>query len=54
VSGGAIRVGKGVVESSIAAALVDVTLPDADGQVVRLGSLWESTPAVLVFLRHYG
>ena len=39
---------------SIAAALADVTLRDADGQPVRLGSLWESAPSVVVFLRHYG
>jgi len=43
-----------VAESSIAAALAKVTLPDADGGPVRLGSLWESAPAVIVFLRHYG
>ena len=41
-------------DGSIATALADVTLRDADGQAVRLGSLWESTPAVVVFLRHYG
>ena len=40
--------------SSVAAALADIALPDADGKVVRLGSLWESAPAVVVFLRHYG
>jgi hypothetical protein len=39
---------------TIAAALRGVTLPDADGAPVRLGSLWEHQPAVLVFLRHYG
>jgi len=43
-----------VGEGSIAAALAGVTLPDANGQPVRLGSLWESAPAVLVFLCHYG
>jgi len=43
-----------MAEGSIAAALADVTLPDADGRAVRLGSLWESAPAVVVFLRHYG
>jgi len=42
------------MSSSIAAALSDVGLPDADGREVRLGSLWQSGPAVLVFLRHYG
>jgi hypothetical protein len=34
--------------------LADVVLEDADGEEVRLGSLWEERPAVLVFLRHYG
>jgi hypothetical protein len=37
-----------------ARALADVTLPDHDGNDVRLGSLWEDRPALLVFLRHYG
>lgn len=31
-----------------------ITLPDPEGKTTRLGSLWESGPAVLVFLRHYG
>jgi hypothetical protein len=44
----------GTVPGSIAAALANVTLRDADGQPVRLGSLWESGLAVVVFLRHYG
>ena len=34
--------------------LAGITLPDPDGKTTRLGSLWESGPAVLVFLRHYG
>ncbi len=42
------------MSSSIAAALSDISLPDVDGREVRFGSLWESGPAVLVFLRHYG
>lgn len=42
------------MERALAARLADVTLPDADGSGVRLGSLWERGPAVLVFLRHYG
>jgi hypothetical protein len=37
-----------------AEALADVTLPDQDGNEVRLGDLWESQPALLVWLRHYG
>jgi hypothetical protein len=34
--------------------LAGVTLPDLDGHPVRLGTLWASSPAVIVFLRHYG
>lgn len=37
-----------------AAAIESIELPDSDGQPVRLGSLWEDGPAVLVWLRHYG
>jgi hypothetical protein len=39
---------------SLAATLNPIVLPDAEGRPVRLGSLWESRPAVIVFLRHYG
>lgn len=39
---------------SLSESLSQIILPDADGRPVRLGSLWENTPAVLVFLRHYG
>jgi hypothetical protein len=39
---------------SLSSKLAGITLPDADGNTMRLGSLWESGPAVLVFLRHYG
>lgn len=34
--------------------LAGVTLPDLEGKPVRLGSLWAGSPAVIVFLRHYG
>ena len=27
---------------------------DVDGNSVRLGTLWEDGPAVLIWLRHYG
>ena len=40
--------------TSLSAALADIALPDTDGREVRLGSLWETSRAVLVFLRHYG
>ena len=36
------------------ARLAEITLPDADGRPVRLGSLWAPAPAVVTFLRHYG
>jgi hypothetical protein len=39
---------------TVAAALAPITLPDADGRPVQLGTLWADAPAVLLFLRHYG
>jgi len=39
---------------SVSATLANVVLPEAGGGEVRLGSLWERDPAVVVFLRHYG
>ena len=43
-----------VMAESFSAKLANVVLPDAAGGDVRLGSLWENDPAVVVFLRHYG
>jgi hypothetical protein len=37
-----------------AAKLAGVELPDDREEQVRLGSLWEDGPAVIVWLRHYG
>jgi hypothetical protein len=37
-----------------AAAIENIELLDTEGEPVRLGSLWEDGPAVLVWLRHYG
>jgi hypothetical protein len=37
-----------------ASGLADLVVQDLDGNEVRLGSLWEDGPAVLVWLRHYG
>jgi hypothetical protein len=37
-----------------ASALADLVVKDLEGGDVRLGSLWEDQPAVLVWLRHYG
>ena len=34
--------------------LADITLPDQDGNDVRLGDLWATSPVALVWLRHYG
>ena len=34
--------------------LTDVLVLDTDGQKVRLGTLWQEQPVVLVFVRHYG
>jgi hypothetical protein len=39
---------------ALAAKLAPIVLPDALGEPVRLGSLWERRKTVLVFLRHYG
>jgi hypothetical protein len=39
---------------SVSTKLANVVLPEAGGREVRLGSLWEKSPAVVVFLRHYG
>jgi hypothetical protein len=32
----------------------DIALIDSDGLPVRLGSLWDKQPVVIVWLRHYG
>jgi peroxiredoxin len=37
-----------------ARALSQITVLDVDGSAVRLGELWRSHPAVIVWLRHYG
>ncbi|MGH9366498.1 MAG: hypothetical protein ACRD3M_02340 [Thermoanaerobaculia bacterium] len=42
------------MDETLAARLSDISLPDADGREVRLGSLWSDSPAVVAFLRHYG
>ncbi len=39
---------------TLSATLAPIELPDPDGRKVRLGTLWEAGPAVLVMLRHYG
>jgi hypothetical protein len=42
------------MQETLSKRLADIVLPDAHGREIRLGSLWESKPAVIVFLRHYG
>jgi len=37
-----------------ASGLAALVVKDLDGNDVRLGSVWEDQPAVLVWLRHYG
>jgi hypothetical protein len=37
-----------------ARALEDIVLRDWRAREVRLGELWSTNPALLVFLRHYG
>ncbi len=39
---------------TLAQRLAGITLPDPEGRKVRLGFLWAESPAVVVFLRHYG
>ena len=39
---------------SFSVKLAKLVLPEAGGGEVRLGSLWKESPAVVVFLRHYG
>jgi hypothetical protein len=39
---------------SFSASLAEIALPDTDGRQIKLGSLWTDSPAVIVFLRHYG
>jgi len=36
------------------AGIENMELLDVNGEPVRLGSLWEDGPVVLVWLRHYG
>jgi len=43
-----------MVDPDIGAVAPDLELEGIDGQPVQLSSLWQSGPAVLVFLRHFG
>ncbi len=42
------------MDESLSSRLTMIVLPDTDRREVRLGSLWATQPAVVVFLRHYG
>ena len=37
-----------------ATRLAGIELESFEGERVRLGSLWEKQPVVLVFIRHFG
>ncbi len=37
-----------------ATRLADITLSSWEGEPVRLGTLWQERPVVLVFIRHFG
>lgn len=39
---------------NVTTKLAPIVLEDVDGHQVRLGSLWEKRPVVLVFIRHFG
>ena len=43
-----------LMPDTLSQRLAGISLPDAFGKTIRLGSLWETNPAVVVFLRHYG
>ena len=43
-----------LMAQSFSAKIANIVLPEATGGEVRLGSLWEKSRAVVVFLRHYG
>ena len=43
-----------VMAETISGRIASVVLPEASGGEIRLGALWEKSPAVVVFLRHYG
>lgn len=40
--------------SGVAGKLAGVELQSSSGEQVRLGSLWDSRPVVLAFIRHFG
>jgi hypothetical protein len=45
--------GRGTI-AAIMQTLANISLPDPDGSLHRLGDLWSEEPHVLLFLRHFG
>ena len=42
------------MSETLSATLANLTLPTVEGREIRLGTLWQESPVVVVFLRHYG
>jgi len=42
------------IEVNIEHTLAPVQALDPEGQQVRLGTLWEDEPAILIFIREFG
>ena len=40
--------------SELSQTLADIEVFDPAGESVRLGEFWSESPAVLVFIRHFG
>jgi hypothetical protein len=43
-----------VPSAAVMKRLGDVELEELDGSTMRMSSLWDTRPAAVVFLRHYG
>ena len=42
------------MNAAVGTAAPDLTLPDHQGRDVRLSSLWQAKPLILLFVRHFG
>jgi hypothetical protein len=42
------------MSGALASRLAVLTVLDEDGRAIPLGRAWESEPAVLAFVRHFG
>lgn len=40
--------------SKVAKVLSEAVVRDLDGNEVRIGDLWKTRPALLLFVRHFG